>query len=144
MANDVENGRKRHIRTIANFTVNDGQILLNAAINGIAMANLPSFSHASALIECRVIGVMPEFPKKLKELMWFICPANSQNQRWVHLLIIWHRRLRANDLITGNLGQDHRFDAAVLFTPFECLIAGPRGQICNSLSCDARFLDAVF
>ena len=46
--------------------------------------------------------------------------------------------------LLGDLLQNHRFHAAVFFTPFWCLIAGPWGQICNSLGCDARFLNAVF
>jgi len=62
----------------------------------------------------------------------------------MHLLIIWHRPLHAKGQITGDLLQNHRFHAAVLFTSFWCLIAGPRGQIRNSLGCDARFLNAVF
>ena len=62
----------------------------------------------------------------------------------MHLLIISHRPLHAKGQITGDLLQNHRFHAAVLFTPFWCLIAGPWGQICNSLGCDARFLNAVF
>ena len=48
-----QTGEKRQIRTTGNFTVNDGQSLLNAAINGLGIAYLPSFLYASALAEPR-------------------------------------------------------------------------------------------
>ena len=59
-----QTGEKRQIRTTGSFTVNDGQSLLNAAINGLGIAYLPSFLYASALAEGRVVDVMPELPKE--------------------------------------------------------------------------------
>ena len=59
-----QTGEKRQIRTTGRFTVNDGQSLLNAAINGLGFAYLPSFLYASALAEGRVVDVMPELPKE--------------------------------------------------------------------------------
>ena len=117
----------RQIRTTGSFTVNDGQSLLNAAINGLGIAYLLSFLYASALAEGRVVDVMPELPKKPKGSMWCIPQANLRNQRCVHLLITWHKPLLAKGRITGDLLQNHCFHAAVLFTPFWCLIAGPWG-----------------
>ena len=104
---------------------------------------LSSFLYASALAEGRVVDVMPELPKETKGAMC-IPQVNLRNQRCVHLLIIWHRPLHAKDEITGDLLQNHRFHAAVLFTSFWCLIVGPWGQKCNSFSGDARFSNAVF
>jgi len=37
---------------------------LNAAINGLEIAYLPSFLYASVLAEGRVVDVMPELPKE--------------------------------------------------------------------------------
>ena len=58
----------RQIRTTGSFMVNDGQSLLNAAINGLGIAYLLSFLYASALAEGRVVDVMPELPKNPRDL----------------------------------------------------------------------------
>jgi DNA-binding transcriptional LysR family regulator len=42
-------GEKRQVRSAGWLTVNDGQSLLNAAINGLGIAFLPSFLYADAL-----------------------------------------------------------------------------------------------
>jgi DNA-binding transcriptional LysR family regulator len=39
---------------------------MNAAINGLEIAYLPSFLYASASAEGRVVGVMPELPTETK------------------------------------------------------------------------------
>ena len=57
-------GEKRHVRTTGSFTVNDGQSLLNAAINGLGIAYLPSFLYHTAMDTGLVEDVMPELPKE--------------------------------------------------------------------------------
>ena len=44
-------GEKRQVRSAGWLTVNDGQSLLNAAINGLGIAFLPSFLYSDALRE---------------------------------------------------------------------------------------------
>jgi DNA-binding transcriptional LysR family regulator len=118
----------RQIRTPGSFTVNDGQSLLNAAINGLGIAYWPSFLYASALAEGRVVDVMPELPKETQGIYVVYPPqVNLRNQRCVHLLITWHKPLLAKGQTIGDLLQNHRFDAAVLFTSLWCLIAGQWG-----------------
>jgi DNA-binding transcriptional LysR family regulator len=57
-------GEKRQIRTTGWLTVNDGQSLLTAAINGLGIAFLPSFLYADALRDGRLVpavdGLEPE------------------------------------------------------------------------------------
>ena len=122
-----QTGEKRQIRTTGSFTVNDGQSLLNAAINGLGIVYLPSFLYASALAEGRVVDVMPELQKETQGIYVVYHQVNLPNQRCVHLLIIWRKPLHAKGQITDDLLQNHRFDAAVLFTSLWCLIAGPWG-----------------
>ncbi len=55
--------------------VNDGQSLLNAAINGLEIAYLASFLYASALAEGRVVDVMPELPKENKGIYVVYSPG---------------------------------------------------------------------
>lgn len=52
------------MRTTGSFTVNDGQSLLNAAINGLGIAYLPSFLYHTAMDTGLVEDVMPELPKE--------------------------------------------------------------------------------
>jgi len=66
---------KRQIRTTGSFTVYDGQSLLNAAINGLGIAYLPSFLYASALAEGRVVDVMPELPKETQGIYVVYLPG---------------------------------------------------------------------
>jgi DNA-binding transcriptional LysR family regulator len=65
---------KRQIRTTGSFNVNDGQSLLNAAINGLGIAYLLPFLYASALAEGLVVYVMPACQKKPKGFIWYIPP----------------------------------------------------------------------
>lgn len=58
-----QTGEKRQILTTGNFTVYNGQFLLNASINSLGIAYLPSPLSTSALAEGRVADVMPELRK---------------------------------------------------------------------------------
>ena len=86
MENDLASGEKRQIRTAGSFTVNDGQSLLNAAINGLEIAYLPSFLYASALAEGRVVDVMPELPKETKGI-YVVYPPGKFTQTKVRTFI---------------------------------------------------------
>jgi DNA-binding transcriptional LysR family regulator len=59
-----QTGEKRQILTTANFMVYNGQFLLNASINSLGIAYLPSPLSTSALAEGRVADVMPELRKE--------------------------------------------------------------------------------
>ena len=81
-----QTGEKRQIRTTGSFTVNDGQSLLNAAINGLGIAYLPSFLYASALAEGRVVDVMPELPKE-RQGIYVVYPPGKFTQPKVRAFI---------------------------------------------------------
>ena len=57
-------GEKRQVRSAGWLTVNDGQSLLNAAINGLGIAFLPDFLYADAMKKGRLVpaidGMAPE------------------------------------------------------------------------------------
>ena len=97
-----QTGEKRQTRTTGSFTVNDGQSLLNAAINGLGIAYLPSFLYASALAEGRVVDVMPELPKERQGIYVVYPPGKfTQPTQMARSLIIYckitasTRRLRS-------------------------------------------------
>lgn len=86
LENDFANRGKRQIRTTGSFTVNDGKSLLNAAINGLGIAYLPSFLYASALAEGRVVDVMPELPKETQGI-YVVYPPGKFTQPKVRAFI---------------------------------------------------------
>ncbi len=57
-------GEKRQVRTTGSLTINDGQSLLQAAVNGLGIAFLPDFLSAAALRDGRLVpaieGLAPE------------------------------------------------------------------------------------
>ena len=57
-------GEERQVRSAGALTVNDGQSLLNAALNGLGIAFLPAFLYADALRDGRLVpaidGLAPE------------------------------------------------------------------------------------
>lgn len=55
-------GKMRQIRVNAKLTINDGQALLNAAINDAGIAYLPDFLYAEALKSNLVSIVLPDYP----------------------------------------------------------------------------------
>ena len=95
-----QTGEKRQIRTTGSFTVNDGQSLLNAAINGLGIAYLPSFLYASALAEGRVVDVMPELPKETQGI-YVVYPPGKFTQPKVRAFIDYLAQTFARE------GPDH-------------------------------------
>jgi len=55
-------GEKRQVRSAGWLTVNDGQSLLNAAINGLGIAFLPSFLYSDALREGLLEPAIKDLP----------------------------------------------------------------------------------
>jgi DNA-binding transcriptional LysR family regulator len=88
LENGLASGEKRQIRTAGSFTVNDGQSLLNAAINGLEIAYLPSFLYVSALAEGRVVDVMPDLPKETKGI-YVVYPPGKFTQTKVCAFIVY-------------------------------------------------------
>ncbi len=79
-------GEKRHVRTTGSFTVNDGQSLLNAAINGLGIAYLPSFLYHTAMDTGLVEDVMPELPKE-RQGIYVVYPPGKFTQPKVRAFI---------------------------------------------------------
>lgn len=77
---------KRHVRTTGSFTVNDGQSLLNAAINGLGIAYLPSFLYHTAMDTGLVEDVMPELPKE-RQGIYVVYPPGKFTQPKVRAFI---------------------------------------------------------
>jgi len=61
---------------------------LNAAINGLEIAYLPSFLYASALAEGRVVDVMPDLPKETKGI-YVVYPPGKFTQKKVCAFIVY-------------------------------------------------------
>jgi DNA-binding transcriptional LysR family regulator len=61
---------------------------LNAAINGLEIAYLPSFLYASALAEGRVFDVMPDLPKETKGI-YVVYPPGKFTQTKVCAFIVY-------------------------------------------------------
>ena len=79
-------GELRQIRTAGSLSVNDGQSLLNAAIEGLGIAYLPSFLYADAMREGRVVDVMPHLPKN-RQGIYLIYPPGRFMQPKVRAFI---------------------------------------------------------
>jgi DNA-binding transcriptional LysR family regulator len=79
-------GEKRHVLTTGSLTVNDGQSLLNAAINGLGIAYLPSFLYYAALETGLVEDVMPELPKE-RQGIYVVYPPGKYTQPKVRAFI---------------------------------------------------------
>ncbi len=79
-------GEQRQVRSATWFSVNDGQSLLNAAINGLGIAYLPSFLYAPAMKAGQVVDVMPELPQDMQSL-YAVYPAGRYTQPKVRALI---------------------------------------------------------
>ena len=79
-------GEKRHVRTTGSFTVNDGQSLLNAAINGLGIAYLSSFLYHTAMDTGLVEDVMPELPKE-RQGIYVVYPPGKFTQPKVRAFI---------------------------------------------------------
>ncbi len=79
-------GEVRQVRSSTWFSVNDGQSLLNAAINGLGIAYLPSFLYAPAMEAGQVVDVIPELPQDVQSL-YAVYPAGRYTQPKVRALI---------------------------------------------------------
>ncbi|MCC5992741.1 MAG: LysR family transcriptional regulator [Rhodobacteraceae bacterium] len=79
-------GEVRQVRSATWFSVNDGQSLLNAAINGLGIAYLPSFLYAPALRSGAVEDVIPELPQDVQG-MHALYPSGRFTQPKVRALI---------------------------------------------------------
>ena len=79
-------GEVRQVRSSSWFSVNDGQSLLNAAVNGLGIAYLPSFLYAPALKAGLVEDVMPDLPRDVQSL-YAVYPAGRFTQPKVRALI---------------------------------------------------------
>ena len=79
-------GEKRHVRTTGSLTVNDGQSLLNAAINGLGNAYLPSFLYHTAMETGLVCDVMPDLPKE-RQGIFVVYPPGKFTQPKVRAFI---------------------------------------------------------
>jgi DNA-binding transcriptional LysR family regulator len=79
-------GEVRQVRSASWFSVNDGQSLLNAAVNGLGIAYLPSFLYAPALKAGLIEDVMPELPRDVQSL-YAVYPSGRFTQPKVRALI---------------------------------------------------------
>jgi DNA-binding transcriptional LysR family regulator len=81
-----QSSEKRHVRTTGSLMVNDGQSLLNAAINGLGIAYLPSFLYHAALETGLVEDVMPDLPKE-RQGIYLVYPPGKYTQPKVRAFI---------------------------------------------------------
>ena len=72
-------GELWQIRAVGSLSVNHGQSLLNAAINGLGIAYLPNFLYADALREQKIVDVMPHLPRD-NQGIYFIYPEDRITQ----------------------------------------------------------------
>jgi DNA-binding transcriptional LysR family regulator len=79
-------GEQRQVRSSSWFSVNDGQSLLTAAINGLGIAYLPSFLYAPAMKAGLVEDVIPDLPRDVQSL-YAVYPAGRYTQPKVRALI---------------------------------------------------------
>lgn len=79
-------GEVRQVRSSSWFSVNDGQSLLNAAINGLGIAYLPSFLYATAMKNGQIEDVMPDLPRDVQSL-YAVYPSGRYTQPKVRALI---------------------------------------------------------
>ncbi|WFE75187.1 LysR family transcriptional regulator [Roseinatronobacter sp. S2] len=79
-------GEVRQVRSATWFSVNDGQSLLNAAINGLGIAYLPSFLFSQSMKSGLVEDVIPDLPRDV-QAMHAVFPAGRYTQPKVRALI---------------------------------------------------------
>ncbi|MGR3616201.1 MAG: LysR family transcriptional regulator [Paracoccaceae bacterium] len=79
-------GQNHQIRTDARFAVNDGQSLLNAAVEGIGLAYLPSYLYSDALKNGELVDVLPSLPDQRKGI-YAVFPPGRFLQPKVRALI---------------------------------------------------------
>ncbi len=79
-------GEKRQIRSAGWLTVNDGQSLLNSAINGLGIAYLPSFLYADALRDGRLVPAIEDLPAETQGI-YAVYPPGRYTQPKVRTFI---------------------------------------------------------
>lgn len=79
-------GEKRHVRSAGSLTVNDGQSLLNAAINGLGIAYLPSFLYADAMKDGLLVPALEGLPEE-RQGIYAVYPPGRYTQPKVRAFI---------------------------------------------------------
>jgi DNA-binding transcriptional LysR family regulator len=79
-------GEQRQVRSATWFSVNDGQSLLTAAINGLGIAYLPNFLYARAMREGLVEDVIPDLPRDVQSL-YAVYPGGRYTQPKTRALV---------------------------------------------------------
>ncbi|WP_092884296.1 LysR family transcriptional regulator [Roseicitreum antarcticum] len=79
-------GETRQVRCEGWLTVNDGQSLLNAAVDGLGIAYLPSYLYHDALKTGQVVDVIPDLPKDIKGV-YAVYPPGRYTQPKVRAFI---------------------------------------------------------
>ncbi|CUH58768.1 LysR family transcriptional regulator [Thalassobacter stenotrophicus] len=79
-------GEKRQVRSAGWLTVNDGQSLLNAAINGLGIAFLPSFLYSDALREGLLEPAIKDLPVETQGI-YAVYPPGRYTQPKVRAFI---------------------------------------------------------
>ncbi|MEM7491641.1 MAG: LysR family transcriptional regulator [Pseudomonadota bacterium] len=79
-------GEKRQVRSAGWLTVNDGQSLLNAAINGLGIAFLPSFLYADAMKEGKLVPAIEGHPPETQGV-YAVYPPGRYTQPKVRAFI---------------------------------------------------------
>ncbi|MCC1492041.1 LysR family transcriptional regulator [Cognatishimia sp. F0-27] len=68
-------GEQRLVYTAGPLTINDGQALLNAAIEGLGIAYLPCFLHEEALQAGQLVDLLPDLPPDLMAIRAVYLPG---------------------------------------------------------------------
>ena len=79
-------GEKRQVRSTGGLTVNDGQSLLNAAVNGLGIAFLPSFLYADAMAEGLLVPAIDGLPVETQGI-YAVYPPGRYTQPKVRAFI---------------------------------------------------------
>ena len=79
-------GEKRQVRSAGWLTVNDGQSLLNAAVNGLGIAFLPSFLYADALRDGLLEPAIKDLPVETQGI-YAVYPPGRYTQPKVRAFI---------------------------------------------------------
>lgn len=82
----ARSGEKRHVRTSGGFSVNDGQVLLNAAISGLGIAYLPSFLYAKPMADGLIEDIIPDLPVEVLDI-YAVYPRGGLTQPKVRAFI---------------------------------------------------------
>ena len=79
-------GEKRQVRSAGWLTVNDGQSLLNAAVNGLGIAYLPAFLYGPEMREGRLVPAIENLPPETQGI-YAVYPPGRYTQPKVRAFI---------------------------------------------------------